>query len=122
MSRIYAGSTIKSTGHQDGDDARRNINEEDPVPGPVVGNPPSQEGPDDRPEHDPYSENGHRRTMLRRRKSLEKYGLGYGLKGTAGKALENPEDHEALYAPGETAQQRTQGKKRNGKNEKAFPA
>ena len=60
--------------------------------------------------------------MLRRRKGFQKYGLGYGLKGTAGKTLENPEDHEALYTPGETAQQRTQGKKRNGKDEKAFPA
>jgi len=110
----------KEQGHQDRYDTYGYIDKEDPVPGPVIGNPATQKRTYDRAEHDPDAVKGHGHAMLRRGEGFQQYGLGHGLQGAAGYTLKNPENHKALYAPGETAQERADGKEGDGKNEESF--
>ncbi len=91
------------------------------MPGPVVGNPTSQQGADDRSEHDAHPKDRHGHPVLLARKGFQKDGLGNRLQGTAARALEDSEKNKALEAPCGPAHKGANGEQGDGKKEVTFP-
>src|SRR5258705_5862759 len=77
-------------GQQDGQNPDRDINEENPAPAEIVGDPPAESGTNRRRGNDRHSINRKRHASLGWRKSIGQYGLFARLQSSAANSLKNP--------------------------------
>ncbi len=109
-------------GHDDGDEAERDIYVEYPAPVHIVGNPPTQRRTDDRAEHGTDTEDGHGHPPLLRRESLHHDRLADRDEGAAGSPLEYPEEDQRRQVGRCAAKQRREGEEDDTGDEKALAA
>ncbi len=81
-------------GEHHGQDAHRDVDEEDPVPAVVVREPAAQHRPDDRGEDHADAVHRHGLPVLLRREALHQDALGGGLEPAAAQALEDAEEDQ----------------------------
>ena len=96
---------MKKYAMADGDDAERDVDEEDPVPGPVVRNPAPEQGADDGPARHPHAVDRRGHAHLLDREGFDEDGLGQRLQGASSYALHDAEEDEALQVPGQSAEE-----------------
>ena len=89
----------------EGDDAERDVDEEDPVPGPVVRDPAPEQGADDGTARHPHAVDRGGHADLLDREGFHEDCLRERLQGASPYALEDAEEDEALEIPGETAEE-----------------
>jgi hypothetical protein len=79
-----------------GADADRQIDQEHPVPGIIVGEPGAQRRAHDRPQHDADAPDRHRRAAFLQRIGVEQHRLRQRHQRRAGHALQQAEQHHLL--------------------------
>ena len=92
-----------------GQEADRDVDQEDPAPGILVGDPAAEGRADDRRHQGRQAEQRHRHALLFARKGVEQHALAGGLKTAAGQALDHAEQDQLIEAGGHPAQPRGEG-------------
>src|SRR5262245_30135596 len=90
-------------------DAHGQINEEDPAPRVVVGDPPAKGRSNRRRNHGRDPKNSERQAALLRRECVCQNGLGHGLQSAPASTLEHSKENDRPKTWSESAQQRAQG-------------
>ena len=94
-SALIHGRIFDHAGDQDeGQNADGNVDEEDPAPGEVVGDPAAEGGADGGREHGDEAVEGEGLAALLRLKGVGHDGLGHGLHAAAACALDDAEDEQ----------------------------
>ncbi len=106
--------------HEDRNDPDGDVDEKDPVPRPVVGDPAPQERPDDGPDHDADPEDRHGRPVLMPREALQQDGLRDRLQRAPGESLEDAEEDQCPQAPGGAAEKGAEGEQADGDEQEAL--
>ena len=90
-------------GKEEAEQTDRDIDEEDPAPGVVVGDPSAQRGTDDRSNDHAHTVNGHGHALFGAGKALDQDGLRDRLQSAAASTLQHPEQHQQRQAGGHAA-------------------
>src|SRR3974390_154730 len=85
-------------GKKDGDQANGDVDEENPAPGVIVGDPAAERRPDDWRDHDTHAVNRHRHALFFTGEALDEDGLGDGLQPPSPCSLQNPEEDQQREA------------------------
>ena len=94
---------------EQGEYAHRDVDEEDPVPGVVVGDPAAQGGADDGRHHHAHAVKRHGHALLLAREAFHQDGLGDGLKRPSARALQHAEEDQQAEARRHAAEEGTHG-------------
>ena len=105
-----------------GDDADRQVDQEHPVPGIIVGEPGAQRRAHDRPEHHADAPDRHRRAALLERIGVEQHRLRQRHQRGAGHALQQAEQHHLLDVLRQRAQERGDGEAGDADDEQLLAA
>ncbi len=105
-----------------GDDADRQIDQEHPMPGIIVGEPGAQRRAHDRPEHHADAPDRHRRAALLQRIGVEQHRLRQRHQRGAGHALQQAEQHHLLDVLRQRAQERSDGEAGDADDEQLLAA
>ena len=92
-------------GHQDGEGAHGNVDEEDPSPGVVVGNPAAQRGADDGRHDHAHAVDRHRHALFFLGEAFHQNRLRNGLQRATSRALEDAEEDQQAEAGSHAAQE-----------------
>ena len=103
--------------HDDREDADGGVDIKDPAPGPVVRDPAAQKRADDGAQHGAHAEDGHGRAVLFPGETFKQDGLADRHEPAAADALDDPEENEALEAPGRAAHERAEREQGDGGDE-----
>ena len=103
-------------------DAYRDIDEENPAPGEIVGDPASQRRTDGRRHDHGDPIDGERHSSLGGQKCIGQDRLLAGLQAASSHALQNPENDQPLQIGSQSAQKRTQGKQEHASHVELFAA
>ena len=98
-----------AAGENDRQNAHRNIEEEDPAPGVVVGDPAADGRSDGRSDDDGHAVDGEGDAPFFGRKSVGQDGALAGLQAAAGRALKDAEDDQQSQRVGKPATERKEG-------------
>ncbi len=101
-----------AAGENNGENAYGDIEEEDPAPGIVVGNPAADGGPDGGCDDDRHSVDGEGDAAFVGSEGIGEDGALAGLEASAGRALKDAEDDEQSERVGEAAAERKDGEAR----------
>ena len=104
------------------DQSHRHVDQEDPVPGIVVGDPAAERRPDHRRDHDRDAVDRKGLAALFGRKRVGEDRLLAGRHAAAAEALQDAEQHQRLQIPGEAAQQRGEREGRDADHVEALAA
>ena len=102
--------------------ANRDIDEENPAPAKVVGDPTAERGADGRSHHYGNAVNGECHAALGVRKGIDENGLRARLQASAARALKNAEDDQHGEIGRESAEKRTDRKHRDTAHVKTLAA
>src|SRR5579864_2611379 len=108
--------------HQDGDDADRNVDKENPAPCETVGNPAAKCGTDRGRHDDTHAVDGHGHALFFAREAIDENSLGNWLKATSSRALDDAEEDEHGQTWREAAQKRADREDRNASHVELFAA
>src|ERR1700758_4220655 len=109
-------------GQQDGQNPDRNIDEENPPPAEIVGDPTPESRTDRGRGNDRHSINRKRHTSFGWRKSIGQYGLFARLQSTTANSLKNPANDQNSQIGCETAHKGTDREKRPAAHVEVLPA
>ena len=98
-----------AAGENDGENADGDIEEEDPAPAIVVGDPAADGGPDGGCHHDGHPVEGERDAAFFRREGIGQDGALAGLQAPTRRALKDAEEDQQRERTGETATERKNG-------------
>ena len=113
---------LDHAGDQDeGQNADGNVDEEDPAPGEVVGDPAAERGADGGREHGDQAVKGKGLAALLRLKGVGHDGLGHGLHAAAARALNDAEDEQHGQRGRRAAQKAGDGKDYDAENKEVAP-
>ena len=98
-----------AAGENDGENADGDIEEEDPAPGIVVGDPAADGGPDGGCDDDGHPVDGEGDAAFFRSEGIGEDGALAGLQAPAGRALKDAEEDQQSERVGETATERKDG-------------
>ena len=104
------------------EDADRDVDEEDPAPGVVVGDPAAQRRPDHRRHDHAHAVERHRDALLFAREALDQNGLGDRLQRSAAQALQHAKEDQRAERRRHAAEQRTDGEDADARHVEALPA
>ena len=110
----------QAVGEDEGDDADRDIEEEDPTPGIVVDDPAADGGTEDGRGDDGDSIDGEGHAAFLRREGVGEDGLLAGLESAAGCALKDSKEDEHAKSGGDAAEKRCDGEKKDAGHVKAL--
>ena len=99
-----------AAGQDQGNDADRNIDEKDPAPAPIIGDPTSERRPDYRRGDDGHAVKRKCGSPLLRGKGVDKNGLLHRSQPATTHTLQHPEQDQHSQAWRQAAEQRTDGK------------
>ena len=99
----------EALGEVEGEDADGDVEEEEPAPGEVVGNPAAEGGAERGGEDDGHAIDGEGHGALFRGEGVGEDGLLRGLEAAAGEALNDAEEDERAEGGGEAAEERGEG-------------
>ena len=100
-----------AAGEKNGENAYGNIEEEDPAPGVVVGNPAADGGSDGGRDDDGHAVDGEGDAAFVGSEGIGEDGALAGLEASAGRALKDAEDDEQSERVGEAAAERKDGER-----------
>ena len=106
----------------DGDDADRQVDQEHPVPGVIVGQPGAERRAHDRPQHHADAPDRHGAAALLGRIGVEQHRLRQRHQRGAGHALQQAEQHDLLDVLRQRAQQRGDGEAGDADDEQLLAA
>src|SRR4029077_5703867 len=112
----------QTRGQQQRQDPDRNVDEENPAPGVVVGNPPAEGGSNRGPHHHRNSVYGKSHSTFGGREGIRENGLLTRLQTAAADSLQNPENNEGGKVGRKTAQKGTHGEQGDAAHIKALAA
>ena len=112
---LNIGRIVNEQGrHEHGQNTRRQIDVEYPPPGPFIGYPPSDNGPDYWSHYHAHSENGHCHAVFAPGEGFEQNRLGERLQPAASQPLEDPRKDEHVQRRGGAAKNRAGREKSDG--------
>ncbi len=103
--------------HQGGEDADGDVDEEDPRPAVVVGDPAAGDGPDDGRHHRHHGQERQGHAPLGRRKDRQQQGLGHGVERAGDETLHGAEDHQLGHRGGDAAEKGGDDEEHHGGHE-----
>ena len=114
---------VGQVGHraEEGEHAHRQVDQEDPVPGIVLGQPAAQQRPDQRPHDETEAEDRHRFAALFRGVQRHQDDLADRDQRGSEHALQEPEDHQLLKVLGDAAKARDKGETGNRDQQHGAP-
>ena len=118
---IHGGSSTMRRDQNEGQNADRNVDEEDPAPGEVVGDPAAEGGSDGRREHGNEAVERKGLSALLRLKGVGHDGLGHGLHAAAARALNDSEDEQHGQSGRRAAEKAGDGKDHDAENKEVAP-
>ncbi len=110
----------QAAGEDQRDDANGNVDEENPAPAPMVGDPAAQGRTDRRGRYNGHAVESESGCAFRRRKSIHQDGLLYRSESAAADSLQDAKKDQGAEAGGEPAQQGTHGERRDANHVVAF--
>src|SRR5262249_48334405 len=103
----------KSQAHENGSDADRKVDIENPAPGVTVGNPTAESWSKDRCDNYTHGIHRHRLSPFFRRESLQQNCLRYRLQCSATRTLQNPSENQEPKATRNATESRRNRKNRD---------
>ena len=98
------------------------VDVEHPAPAVVLGDPPAEHRTEDRRDDDAESPEAHRAAALLRLERLEQHGLRERLQRSAGRALDDAEDHERREVRRDAAEERREREARRRPHQQSLAA
>ena len=107
---LHVGRVLdEARGQYQGKNADGNIQQKDPAPGEVVGDPAAEGGADRRRQHDREAIHGEGHAAFGGGKSVGQNGLLAGLQAAAARALQDAKENQHAQVRRQSAQERTDG-------------